>query len=219
MLPDQRSRTTNPATPRVQYGGRNGVEGNARLTGALGSLLLLLLFVEGVTILRIRALITVHIFVGLLLVPPVLAKIGSTTYRFVRYYTGQPGYVRKGPPAPLLRLAGPLTIASTVVLFASGIALLAVTPDRPGLLLLVHKASFIVWFGLMSLHVLAHVREVTALAWRDWRPGSGPRSGPRSLRRGVVVVSLVLGVALGAALLPLSTAWTHGRSQGTHQGR
>jgi len=49
--------------------GADGADGNARLTGAIGLLLLVVLFVEGITILQVRQLITVHIFVGLVLVP------------------------------------------------------------------------------------------------------------------------------------------------------
>ncbi len=36
-----------------------------------------------------------------------LLKIGSTCYRFARYYTGSEPYVRKGPPAIGLRLPAP----------------------------------------------------------------------------------------------------------------
>ena len=49
-------------------------------------MLLVLLAVEGVTILFLRPLLSVHIFVGMLLIPPVALKLGSTGYRFVRYY-------------------------------------------------------------------------------------------------------------------------------------
>ena len=48
-----------------------GVEGNRRLTTATAVLLLVLLAVEGVTILRLRLLLSVHMFVGMLLIPPV----------------------------------------------------------------------------------------------------------------------------------------------------
>jgi hypothetical protein len=83
-----------------------GVRGNARLTASLGLVLFVLLFLEGVTILRIRQLITWHVFVGLLLIPVVLAKIASTGYRFLRYYRGDAAYVAKGPPTFLLRVTG-----------------------------------------------------------------------------------------------------------------
>jgi hypothetical protein len=74
-----------------------GVEANARLTGTVAALLLVLLAAEGVTVLRVRALLTAHVFIGMLLVPPVLLRMGSTGYRFVRYYAGSPPTGGKGP--------------------------------------------------------------------------------------------------------------------------
>ena len=76
----------------------SGVEGNSRLTSTNGMLLLALLAVEGFTVLSVRQMITLHVFLGTLLIGPVLLKIGSTAYRFARYYTGAPAYVDKGPP-------------------------------------------------------------------------------------------------------------------------
>ena len=48
---------------------RNGVEGNARLTASVAVVLFVLLAAEGVTILRIRPLLTPHVFIGMLLAP------------------------------------------------------------------------------------------------------------------------------------------------------
>ena len=45
----------------------------------------MLLAVIGVTIPELRQLISVHLFVGLLLLGPVALKMVSTGYRFVRY--------------------------------------------------------------------------------------------------------------------------------------
>jgi len=189
-----------------------GVEGNSRLTGTIGFLLLLLLFVEGVTILSIRGLITLHVFIGLLLVPPITLKIVTTTYRFARYYTHAGPYVRRGPPHPLLRLIGPLLVVTTVVLLGSGIWLLLVGPEKAGLVLTVHKASFVVWFALTAVHVLAHVRETVALAAKDWRrTGPRPSAGGRGARASAVALALVAGVALGALVTPTATAWTNHR--------
>jgi len=81
----------------------SGVGGNSRLTSATGIVLLALLAVEGVTILSVRQMITLHIYVGILLLGPVLLKSGSTMYRFVRYYRGAPAYLKKGPPHPRIR--------------------------------------------------------------------------------------------------------------------
>jgi hypothetical protein len=63
-----------------------------------------LLAVIGLTILRIHSLLSVHLFVGMLLVPPVLLKLSSTGYRFVRYYTENARYRGKGAPELALRV-------------------------------------------------------------------------------------------------------------------
>jgi hypothetical protein len=108
-----------------------------------GTILIVLLAVIGVTILRIGQLVSVHLFVGLLLLGPVALKMGSTGYRFVRYYTREPAYRRKGPPEALLRLIAPLVVLSTVTVFASGVVLLLLGPRNRGQFLLIHKASFL----------------------------------------------------------------------------
>jgi hypothetical protein len=200
----------------------DGADGNARLTGAVGLVLLVVLFVEGITVLEVRQLITLHIFVGLLLIPPTALKFGSTFYRFARYYTRTPSYLRHGPPAPLLRWTGPLLVIFTGAILVTGVALLVVGPERPGLVLSAHKASFIVWFALMALHVLGHLKDAVVLSWRDWwpradrsrPPGKGPHGKGR--RRGLVAVSLVAGLALAAALLPVASPWTSRHDLGRH---
>src|SRR4029077_15662097 len=67
---------------------RGGPTGNERLTTAAGAVLLVLLAVLGVTIIRIGQLLWLHLFLGMLLIGPVLLKIGSTGYRFARSYSG-----------------------------------------------------------------------------------------------------------------------------------
>jgi hypothetical protein len=194
--------------------GSEGADGNARLTAAVGLVLLIALFVEGITILEVRQMITLHIFVGLLLIPPTALKLGSTGYRFFRYYTRSPSYLRHGPPPPLLRWSAPLLVVFTGAVLLTGVALLVVGPDGPGLVLSAHKASFIIWFALMALHVLGHLKDAVMLASRDWWPRSGraiPRAeAPRGKgRRGwLVVAALVAGLALAAALLPVASPWT-----------
>src|SRR3954447_26124752 len=86
---------------------RDGVAANARLTGALAAALLVLLAAEGVTIPIIGQLLGPHIFIGVLLIPPVALKMTSTGYRFARYYTHDGRYVAKGPPPAPLRILAP----------------------------------------------------------------------------------------------------------------
>jgi hypothetical protein len=78
--------------------------------------LLALLAVESVTILAIRPLLSVHVFVGLLLIPPITLKLAATGYRLMRYYARAAEYVRKGPPILLMRmLVAPGLVAATLV--------------------------------------------------------------------------------------------------------
>jgi hypothetical protein len=193
-----------------------GVEGNSRLTSVTGVLLIGLLAIEGLTILSIRGLITWHIFVGIALVGPVLLKTGSTVYRFAGYYTGRPAYVRKGPPHVILRVIGPLLILTSLAVLGTGLGLLAVRPGHGGLLLLAHKASFILWIGLTTIHVLGHLRTAAVASWQEVRPSPGDPAARRRLLRGTAVaLSLAIGLGAAAAITPSATAWT---SRSIHDG-
>jgi hypothetical protein len=184
------------------------VAGNARLTAANAAVLLILLAAEGVTVLRVRQLLSPHVFIGMVLIPPVLVKVASTTWRFVRYYGGAPAYRRKGPPPVLLRLLGPVVAILTLVLLASGVALLLAGRSWLPLLLKVHKASFILWFGAMTIHVLGHLGEVFRLAPRDWLRRARREVTGAGLRQWLIAASLVAGVLLGFVLLSRVGSWT-----------
>src|SRR5439155_15079016 len=132
-----------------------GQPGNERLTTTVGLVLLVLLVVETLTTLSARSLLPVHVFLGLLLLPVVALKLAGVGWRFVRYYTRNEPYRLEGPPRILLRLLAPLLVASTLVVFGSGIALTVVGhSDR---LFTVHVLSFGVWGLLMIVHVLAYL--------------------------------------------------------------
>ena len=99
------------------------VEGNRRLTTLTAIVLLVLLAVEGLTVLAgVRSTLSVHVFVGMLLVPPIALKLASVGYRFVRYYTRSVPYRKAGPPPWFLRALGPVVVISTLTLFGSGVA-------------------------------------------------------------------------------------------------
>jgi hypothetical protein len=183
-----------------------GTEGNARLTGMTAAVLLVLLAVEGATLLSLRSFLSWHIFVGMLLVPPVVLKIASTGYKFARYYLGYPAYRELGPPALALRLLGPVLVASTVGLFATGVALIARGPGG-GLLLLLHKASFVVWVAAMTLHVLGHLTKIPKLTVPDVRGGEGVRAS--GLRLALIASVIVAGAILAVATVPLLGPWVH----------
>jgi hypothetical protein len=200
-----------PREPRaaVRHVSRTGgVEGNRRLTGATAAVLVALLAAEGVTVLAIRPLLSMHVFVGMLLIPPVVLKLASTGYRFARYYTGGRAYRAEGPPHPLLRLLAPVVVLSTAALFASGVALIVLGPGH-GPVLGLHKASFVVWLAATTTHVLGHALRVPSLAGADWRrnerlPGSG-------IRRWLLAASIVAGLILAFATVHLAGSWADAR--------
>jgi hypothetical protein len=136
----------------------------------------------------------VHAFVGMFLLPIVALKMGSTGWRMARYYLGGEEYVRRGPPAwPLRVFVAPVVVASTLVLFGTGIYLLA-TDAVQGTAVGLHKASFVVWLVATSVHVLARLLRMRD-ALRARYPGF-------ALRLGVVAVTLVAGAAVAVATLP-----------------
>jgi hypothetical protein len=195
-----RPRATDP-TP--VSGDSGGVEGNARITGSLGAAIFVLLFVEGVTILRVGQFITWHVFIGMMLVAFAAVKIGSTGYRFLHYYRGDGAYVRKGAPPFVLRALGPIVVLLTVAVLGTGIG--ALLTRGHGEWLLLHKASFILWFGAMTIHVLGHALETPALAVADMRSGARDKAPGVGARLGLLAVTLLLGVVLGL----VSLSWVH----------
>ena len=171
-----------------------GVLGNEQLTAAVGVVLVVLLAVEGATLLDLRSFLNVHAFVGMLLIPVVGLKLASTGWRMLRYYLASEEYVRRGPPHIALRgVVAPVLVASTVVLFGTGVLLLVLDRTQ-GTIVGLHKASFVVWVGAAAVHVLAHAIEVPrALARRV--PGVLPRAV-------AATAAVVAGLALAAVTLP-----------------
>jgi hypothetical protein len=184
-----------------------GVEGNARLTAVNAAVLLVVLAAEGFTLLGVRQMLTPHVFIGMVLIPPVLLKVGSTCWRFAHYYGGVTAYRRKGPPPILLRLLGPVVVVLTVTVLASGVALLFVRGTDLSLLLKVHKASFILWFGVMTVHVAAHLEDVVRLAPRDWMRRARRDVGGAGTRQWLIAASLAVGALLGVLVLSRITPW------------
>jgi len=176
-----------------------GVDRNERLTALTGAVLIVLLAALGVTILSIGPLIWWHVLIGMLLIPPILLKLGSTGWRFLRYYRRSPEYVRRGPPVMPLRLLAPLVVVSTLVVFGTGVALIVVGPAG-GILVLLHKASFIIWLFATAVHVLAHLRRLLPPA----------KPVPGAAVRGLLLAgSIAAGVALAAATVRYGDSWVH----------
>jgi len=195
---------TEPGTRRSHRPARSGgVEGNERLTAVVAVALLGLLFLVGLTVPVANAQTRLHVFLGVVVIPPILLKIASTTWRFLRYYSGSFSYRRKGPPPLVLRLLGPVVVALTVVMLASGVGLVIVAPRswHPQLSQL-HHLSFFLWFLAMTIHVLGHLKDTVTYAPRDFVRRSRRHVGGSAMRAWSTLASIGLGVVLGWEILP-----------------
>jgi hypothetical protein len=94
-----------------------------------------------------------------------------------------------------------------VAVFATGVALLVVGPGG-GIVLGLHKASFVVWLVATGIHVLAHLGRMRRIAPRDWRP-ERPRLRGVSARRGLLAGSIVAGTILAITTIQYAQPWLH----------
>ena len=183
-----------------------GTEGNEILTSAAAIVLIGLLVAEGITIVHMQGLLSTHMFIGLVLIPPVLLKLGSTGYRMVSYYLGSRAYRLQGPPLLPLRLMAPVLVASMLAVLASGVLLLA-AGHRSGAVLTVHKVSSIVFAVVLAVHLLAYLPRVVRSARADWRAARRQAVPGASARAMLVAAAVGGGAALAVALLPTIQAY------------
>jgi hypothetical protein len=196
-----------------------GTTGNELLTAVTGAVLIVLLAALGITIIRIGSLLWEHLFIGLLLVGPLVLKLASTGYRFVRYYTRDAVYVEHGPPPLPLRLLAPMVVLSTLVVFVTGLILLFGGPRTRATWFPIHKDSFFVWLAFTAVHVLGHLPQVGHSLRADYGPaieredyGAPGRSG-----RAIALASaIVLGLVLAVVLIPDFGAWIHAQPDFHH---
>jgi hypothetical protein len=205
-----------------------GAEGNERLTAMTGAVLLILLLVECYTILKIGRLLTLHVFLGMLLLGPVTLKAGAVLYRFARYYGGSAPYRQKGPPAPLPRVIGPIIMLLTACVFGSGVMLAVIGPSYgpPSGWLTVHRISFIAWAFFIAIHVLTYVWRLPRLLAAeargasvppdetDGRVGAGRHAhralrvlGGRGTRLALLIASLLAGLVIALLTVHLVGKW------------
>ena len=202
--------------PDPVVGRTGGPAGNAALTAWTGLALLVLSLAELVTLVSLGHFLAWHIAIGAALVPVAMLKIGSTSWRVVRYYRNNPHYKKAGPPPLLLRLLGPLVVVATLALLGSGGALVYLGVQRslqPLVTVLgfavspvtLHQAAFAVWAGATGLHVLARLVPALQLTVRRRLAHPG-----RVLR--LAAGAAVLASAVGAVVLALGHAgsWTGG---------
>src|SRR5690348_16699185 len=150
---------------------------------------------------------SLHVFVGLALIPAVLLKLGSTGWRFARYYTRNRDYVALGPPQLAMRVLAPLFVAATVVLFGSGVAMGLLHGHELQIARNLHGPASVIWLALLGLHVLVYLGRALSRTADDALPAKRrPLSGARA-RAYVLAAAVIVGIALGAATVPAQHRW------------
>ena len=147
--------TTRETQTRKEPARRADPAGNERLTAMTGAVLLVLFVAECLTLLNIGNLLTLHVFLGMLLLGPVGLKIGSTLWRFARYI-----------PARRLRCEGSAGSAAA----GDGAVRHLDHRGRPGhrdhagrrgpgqrVLGQLHHLSFFLWAFFMVIHLASYV--------------------------------------------------------------
>jgi hypothetical protein len=174
---------------------------NQRLTAINGAVLYLLILVIVVTVLNISGFLTAHYVVGLLLVPPVVLKLGSTGYRVFRYYTGSAAFKVAGPPPIVLRfITGPILVVATVVTLATGSELWLVGLRLGTGWTTAHTVAAVAMLVAVAAHLVGHTRMSGASLKNDVLDGRSRGISPRSL----VLAALVVGgiLAIGVFVYP-----------------
>jgi hypothetical protein len=181
--------------------------GNARLTAVVGVLLLAPVAVELATIvLGVHSFMSLHVFVGLALIPAVVLKLASTGWRFARYYTRSDAYVAHGAPQIAMRLLAPLFVAATVMLFSSGLAMGFLHGHALVVARRLHGPASVVWLVLFGVHVLVYLKRALISSSEELDAGARPVPGRR--RRGLVVATAVAsGLVIGVATVPAQHRW------------
>jgi hypothetical protein len=188
--------------------GRLNPDGNERLTSAVGVLLLVPIALELLTIpLGIHSFMSLHVFVGFVLIPLVLLKLASTGWRFVRYYTSNPAYRQHGAPYLVMRLLAPLLVASTIVLFGSGVAMGLLHGHSLAIARQLHGPSSVVWIVLVGLHVLVYTKRALIGGTADLMEAKRAIVGGASLRASVVIAAVITGLVVAAATVPAQHRW------------
>ena len=187
---------------------RPNPDGNERLTAAVGVLLLVPILVELATILLgVHTFMSLHVFVGLALIPPVLLKLASTGWRFARYYTRSRPYVAYGPPKLAMRLLAPLLVAATVILFSSGVAMGILHGHALQIARHLHGPTSVIWLLLIAVHVLVYLKRALTSSSEDLRTTTRREVQGATWRGYTLAAALIVGLAAGAATVPAQHRW------------
>jgi hypothetical protein len=183
-------------------------DGNERLTAVVGLLLLAPVLVEVTTILLgVHTFMSLHVFVGLVLIPLLVLKLASTGWRFARYYTRSRAYVAQGTPQMAMRLLAPLFVTATVVLFGSGVAMGILHGHALQIARRLHGPTSVIWLLLLGLHVLVYLRRALRRTAQEALPTKRTPVRGTTARGFVLATAVTCGLVLAGAAVPAQHRW------------
>ena len=178
---------------------------------------------------RIGRLLTLHVFLGMLLLGPVALEAGSVGAGSSATTRGASRTGAKGRQCSLLRLIGPVIMLLTACVFCSGIMLAVAGPgdgNRGPLWLTVHRIGFIAWAFFITIHVLAYVWRLPRLLAAEARGAAMPQGdtdghaaagrharramevlGGRGTRLALLTASLLAGLVIALLTVHLAGNW------------
>lgn len=202
-----------PSTKRRPF----NPDGNERLVSAAGLVLLALSVVELATlVLGLQHFLSLHVFIGLVLLPPIALKIAGTGWRFARYYSRNQAYRMKGAPELAMRMLAPLLVLMTIVLFGSGVAMGFTHGRALEIARRLHGPAAFLWTVLVAAHVLVYLGRAVRSTAADIVPATRRNAAGAKTRAYVLAVVIAGGLVLGAATLPVQRHWLHLPSRHHH---
>ncbi len=185
-------------------------DGNERLTASAGLVLIVLTVIELATLLLgLQRFLSLHVFVGIVLLPPVALKLASTGWRFTRYYTRAAAYRAKGAPQLVMRLMAPLLVAATIVLFGSGVAMGFLHGHSLRLARQLHGPASVVWMLLVGVHVLVYLKRALVSSKEDVDPTSRSAVRGASARNLILAAAVLTGLVVGLGTITVQHRWLH----------
>lgn len=199
---------------------RANPDGNERLTAAVGIILVALTVVElGTLLLGLQTFLRWHVFVGLVLLPPIAVKLASTGWRFARYYTRNEAYRVKGAPQLLMRILAPLLVVLTVLLFGSGVAMGLVHGQALQAARRIHGPAAFLWTVTLGIHVLVYGPRALRSVAGDVQARTRRHVANARLRAWVIALAVALGLVVGVATVPVQHDWLHLPARHEHHDR
>jgi len=184
------------------------VLGSLEATAAVALVLLAALGVQALTVVELGHLLALHVAFGAGIGALACAKVASVARRALAWHRGEPWARAHPKPSRPARVIGAALVAATAAVLATGAAILVVGHAEVLAAREAHIVAFVVWAGLVALHLLRNGLRALGAASRSMGLG-GERRSPRPARgaalwwRGVALAGLTLatGLLFGAVVV------------------